>query len=58
MLRLIEDVLEPSNAKEVKGHGWLPARPVSPSFLYRLSDAWAVLIGRAEAVRWPEQESE
>jgi hypothetical protein len=33
---------------------WVPARPLPEPFIYRLKDAWAVLIGRADAFLWPE----
>lgn len=36
---------------------WVPCRPDNWkcwSFWERLRDAWAVLVGRAEAFRWPE----
>jgi hypothetical protein len=56
MLRLIEDVLANQTGQNTPGFGWMPARPVSGPFLCRLSDAWAVITGKAEAVRWPDQD--
>jgi hypothetical protein len=38
---------------EVNGK-WVPARPLLGSFRWRLSDAWNVLIGKADAFKWPE----
>ncbi len=37
---------------------WVPARPItinSISFWARLKDAWVVLMGHADAVKWPKQ---
>lgn len=47
--------------KELKNHhvdtcnpddGWISARPLIEPFICRLKDAWMVLIGRYDAVRW------
>lgn len=32
---------------------WIPSRPLIEPFLWRLRDAWAVLVGRADAFIWP-----
>ena len=37
---------------EINGK-WVPARPLPGPFLWRLSDAWKVLKGEADAVMWP-----
>jgi len=33
---------------------WVPARPLDGPFVWRLKDAWEVLMGRADAFTWPE----
>ena len=33
---------------------WVPARPLTGSWCRRVSAAWAVLTGRADAFVWPE----
>ena len=33
---------------------WYSARPIPPELRRRIKDAWLVLIGRADAVRWPK----
>ena len=33
---------------------WVPARPISLFSIKRIKDAWAVLLGRADAFEWPE----
>jgi hypothetical protein len=38
--------------------GWKLARPITGCFLERLRDAWQVLIGNADAVRWYTSPSE
>ena len=38
---------------EIAGR-WVPARPLSDGFRSRLRGAWLVLIGRADALIWPE----
>jgi hypothetical protein len=47
------DVLHLDDNRELYEDRWIPSRPSRGSILRRLLDAWAVLIGRAEAVRWP-----
>lgn len=39
-------------AVEIDGR-WMPVRPLTGPFVWRLCDAWEVLRGRADAVRWP-----
>lgn len=36
------------------GDRWVPGRPLINVFSRRLRDAWAVLIGKADAFTWPE----
>ena len=43
--------------REINGK-WVPARPIVGLFKWRLSDAWEVLTGRADAFVWPENEKE
>lgn len=33
---------------------WVPARPLSGPFSWRVKAAWQVLIGKADAFTWPE----
>lgn len=40
------------NQTNVNGK-WLPARPIISPLRYRILDAWAVLTGKADAVKWP-----
>lgn len=38
--------------------GWVKARPINyqhRTFKQKVRDAWAVFIGRADAVKWEEQ---
>ena len=37
---------------EIDGE-WVPARPHIGTFMWRLSDAWKVLRGKADAFTWP-----
>ena len=32
---------------------WVPARPLVGPFICRLKDAWLVLVGKADAFKWP-----
>jgi hypothetical protein len=41
--------------REINGK-WVPARPMVRPFWYRLKDAWRVLIGKADAFTWPEEQ--
>lgn len=55
MLKL-EDILKMANENKTQIDGkWVPSRPVKGSFLDRLRDAIAVLKGKADAFKWPEQ---
>jgi len=38
---------------EINGR-WVPCRPLSAGWDYRIKAAWAVLTGRADAFVWPE----
>ena len=42
--------------REIQPGVWVPARPLDGPFLWRLTAAWEVLRGRADAFTWPEQE--
>lgn len=35
--------------------GWYLARPTPGVFIDRLKDAWQVLIGKADAIKWTNQ---
>lgn len=55
MIWLLMELLE--HSKDVQGEingKWVPARPVSGPFRLRLRAAWEVLVGRADAFKWPE----
>ena len=42
--------------REIRPGVWVPARPVTRQHLLvnRMRNAWLVLIGKADAVVWPE----
>jgi hypothetical protein len=42
-----------TTSKQINGL-WVPARPLIRGWHHRLRDAWRVLIGRYDAVKWPE----
>lgn len=42
----------PVQSVDGKRGTWVKARPVLGPFVWRLKDAWAVLLGRAEAVKF------
>ena len=45
------------NHAEIDGE-WIPARPINykyRSFKEKLSDAWSVFTGKADAVKWKKQ---
>jgi hypothetical protein len=52
-MMVLRQLLRSPNSEEWRGEWW-PARELPMS---RLRDAWEVFRGRAEAVRWPNQES-
>ena len=37
---------------EINGK-WVPSRPLKGGLFERLRDAWSVLVGKADAVKWP-----
>lgn len=44
------------NSTEVRPGKWVPARPLLADTLFeRLKHAWGVLIGRYDAIEWPDQ---
>jgi len=47
------DIFTIDDNRELYEGRWIPSRPLPGPFIRRLLDAWAVLRGRAEAVRWP-----
>ena len=53
----LEDLIASTQAvsAEVEPGKWVPARPLVGPFSWRLRDAWEVLRGRADAVKWPDQ---
>jgi len=50
----LRDLIDTANhtRKEIDGQ-WVPARPLPGPFWWTVKDAWAVLTGKADAVRWP-----
>jgi hypothetical protein len=57
---LLEDLVRMATANQTKINlKWVPARPANYQFLTlreRLRDAWAVFQGKADAVKWPENQ--
>lgn len=50
-LKKMHTVMDSGNPDD----GWVSARPLPDVFIKRLKDAWQVLLGRADAVRWYRQ---
>jgi len=46
-----------NNQAHINGK-WVPAKPIPDPLPQRLKDALQVLLGRADAFRWPEQPPE
>lgn len=42
---------------QARDGSWWPSRPCEGPYIYRVRDAWEVLMGRAEAIQFPDQES-
>ncbi len=42
-----------SPRREVAPYVWAQAREIPGPFVTRLRDAWAVVLGRADAIYWP-----
>ena len=52
----IENLMRGETMGEYQAGIWLPARPLRFGSLWSsLRDAWLVLVGKAEAVQWPDQ---
>lgn len=50
----MRDVIDTTT--KMPGGDWQPARPIScPTVLERIRLAWMVLIGKADALTWPNQ---
>lgn len=53
----LERLIEHSNEVRVNiGGAWIPARPYVGSFKLRLVAALDVLMGKADAVKWPNNQ--
>lgn len=56
----IQDLIKQSSGNFTKiNNKWVAARPINHkhrSFSERLKDSWAVFIGKADAVKWPENQ--
>ena len=52
MYTLIE-LYKPNRPQAEIDGKWVPARPHTGGLLWRLSDAWKVLKGEADAFTWP-----
>lgn len=53
----LERLIEHCNEVHVNVNGkWLPARPYVGDLKLRLWAAWDVLTGKADAVRWPNNQ--
>ena len=50
----VEKLVESVHNNQTKVNGqWIPSRPIVGPFRSRLSDALQVLLGKADAVKWP-----
>lgn len=52
MSYLIDDLKNMNAVVQSKDDGWVLSRPIPGPFICRLKDAWMVLIGEYDAVRW------
>lgn len=50
-LKDVENLIN-SSSKCINGQ-WVPARPIIGSFYERLHDAYKVLTGKYDAIKWP-----
>lgn len=52
----VVNLIESASRTSVKIEGqWYPSRPLRCCFWHRLRDAWYVLAGKCDAVKWPHQ---
>lgn len=50
----LDALMKTANRNQTKVNGvWIPSRPIVQPLRYRIADAWAVLTGKADAVKWP-----
>lgn len=50
----VKELLKTANETQAEIDGkWVPARPMAEPFVCRLRDAWKVLTGKADAMKWP-----
>lgn len=54
MLYTIDDIRGSLNTQAKINNKWVPARPFNGPFWWRIKAAWLVLIGKADAIVWPE----
>ena len=54
IMHALIELFRTANQTQIEINGeWVPARPYCGSFWWRLSDAWKVLKGEADAIMWP-----
>lgn len=54
----LENLLTHATSIQTEANGkWVPAKPIAGPLLWRIRDAWRVLIGRAGAFTWPEDDA-
>lgn len=55
MMYSLKELFEQADSLQAKiNDKWVPCRPLSGPFTWRVRAAWAVLTGRADAFTWPE----
>lgn len=56
----LKDLIRSTQENQTNINGrWVPSRPLTlslTSWKHRFKDAWEVLKGRADAVKWPENQ--
>jgi len=57
MIYTLKSLLESAVSTQANINGkWVPVRPLSGPFSWRIRAAWLVLTGKADAVIWPENQ--
>lgn len=55
MLYTLKDLLDIVSHTQTEINGkWVPARPMSGPFIWKVKAAWLVLTGKADIIIWPE----
>jgi len=55
MTYTVKQIQEWAISRNIRKNVWVPARPVVGPFVWRLKEAWLVLTGKLDTLKWEDQ---